>query len=125
MSEHINFRQRLDAVLRTQDIQQVQKFLVEEKQWDVDALPADIEFAMYMMIAGSPTLRDLHERARLWLIAHGHAEDAQAVLGSGQQAAKTGKSKQRFSGNVKGSQEGKRFQEQKKRGPAGSGGGPR
>ncbi len=33
-----------------------------------------------MMIAGSPTLRDLHGRAREWLVSHGHEADASAVL---------------------------------------------
>jgi len=35
---------------------------------------------MWMMIAGSPTLKDLHSQARTWLLSHGHAEDAQAFL---------------------------------------------
>jgi len=32
------------------------------------------------MIAGSPTLRDLHEQARQWLVGHGHEGEANAVL---------------------------------------------
>ena len=33
MAEHATFRQRLDAVLRTRDVQQVQAFLIAEDQW--------------------------------------------------------------------------------------------
>ena len=79
MSDHSTFRQRLDAVLRTCDVQQVSKFLIAENQWSVGQ-PADAEFAMWMMIAGNPTLRDLHERAYEWLMTHGHEEDAKIFL---------------------------------------------
>ncbi len=51
---------------------------------------------MWMMIAGSPTLRDLHEQARRWLVSHGHAEDADAVLRGGKSAGnKQGKGEPR------------------------------
>src|SRR2546429_8393484 len=79
MTNYANFRQRLDAVLRTLDVKQVRAFLIAEKQWQ-PGQPADPEFAMWMMIAGSATLRDLHGRAREWLISHGHEADANAVL---------------------------------------------
>jgi hypothetical protein len=79
MTDYANFRQRLDAVLRTLDVKQVSKFLIAENQWDAGA-PADPEFAMWMMIAGSQTMRDLHEQARQWLVSHGHEEEASAVL---------------------------------------------
>ncbi len=79
MTEHISFRQRLDAVLRTLDVKQVQEFLIAEKQWS-EGQPADPEFAMWMMIAGSPSLRNLHDRAYDWLMTHGHEEDATAFL---------------------------------------------
>jgi hypothetical protein len=79
MTDYASFRQRLDAVLRTLDVKQVSKFLIAENQWDEGA-PADAEFAMWMMIAGSQTLRDLHEQARQWLVSHGHEEEASAVL---------------------------------------------
>ncbi len=82
MTEYANFRQRLDAVLRMLDVKQVQEFLIAEKQWS-PGQPADPEFAMWMMIAGSPTLRDLHGQARQWLVSHGHEADADAVLGRG------------------------------------------
>jgi len=82
MTGYSNFRQRLDAVLRTLDMRQVREFLIAEKQWQ-PGQPADPEFAMWMMIAGSPTLRDLHDRARQWLVSHGHEEEANAVLRKG------------------------------------------
>ena len=92
MPEYANFRQRLDAILRTQDVKQVQDFLIAEKQWSVGQ-PSDSEFAMWMMIAGSPTLRDLHEKARTWLMTHGHEEDAKAFLTREKSGAKQGKGK--------------------------------
>ena len=79
MPDYASFRQKLDAVLRTLDVQQVSKFLIAENQWD-EGTPADPEYAMWMMIAGSQTLRDLHDQARRWLISHGHEEAANAVL---------------------------------------------
>ena len=79
MPDYTSFRQKLDAVLRTLDVQQVSKFLIAENQWD-EGQPADAEFAMWMMIAGSPALRDLHGQARQWLITHGHEDEANAVL---------------------------------------------
>ncbi|HEY6542018.1 MAG TPA: hypothetical protein VIZ18_13830 [Ktedonobacteraceae bacterium] len=83
MTEYASFRQRLDEVLRTLDVKQVSDFLIAEKQWQ-PGQPSDPTFAMWMMIAGSPTLRDLHEQARQWLVAHGHEEEANAVLNKGQ-----------------------------------------
>ena len=79
MPDYANFRQKLDAVLRTLDVQQVSAFLIAENQWDEGA-PTDPEFAMWMMIAGSQTMRDLHEKARQWLVSHGHEDEANAVL---------------------------------------------
>jgi hypothetical protein len=46
MTDYANFRQRLDAVLRTLDVKQVSKFLIAENQWDEGA-PPDPEFAMW------------------------------------------------------------------------------
>src|SRR5215467_15354890 len=79
MTDYANFRQRLDAVLRTLDVKQVRDFLIAERQWS-PGTPDDPEYAMWMMIGGSPALRDLHGRAREWLISHGHEADANAVL---------------------------------------------
>jgi hypothetical protein len=83
MTDHVSFRQRLDAVLRTLDVKQVQDFLIVENQWSVDT-PENPELAMWLMVAGSPTLKDLHGRAREWLVAHGHQEEADAILGRSQ-----------------------------------------
>jgi hypothetical protein len=85
MTEYTTFRQRLDAVLRTLDVKQVQEFLQAEKQWGPET-PGDPEFAMYMMVVGSSALRDLHDRALRWLVTHGHEEEAQAVLGRQQRS---------------------------------------
>jgi hypothetical protein len=79
MVDYARFRQRLDAVLRTLDVQQVQDFLIAEGQWS-PGQPADPQFAMWMMIAGTPTLSDLHGRAREWLMSHGHEEEAKALV---------------------------------------------
>src|SRR5438132_11629310 len=79
MTEYASFRQRLDAVLRTLNVKRVQDFLIAENQWDADT-PADPQFAMWMMIAGSPTLSDLHGRAREWLMSHGHEAEAKALV---------------------------------------------
>ncbi len=46
MAEYANFRQRLDTVLRTLDVKQVQDFLIAEGQWQPET-PAD--FAMWMV----------------------------------------------------------------------------
>lgn len=86
MSEYASFRQRLDAVLRTRDVSKVRAFMLEEQQWTADA-PADPAYAMWLMIAGTPTLKDLHSEARAWLVQHGHAEEASAVLSRGQRAS--------------------------------------
>ena len=48
MTEYANFRQRLDAVLRTLDVKQVSDFLIAEGQWQAGQ-PADAEFAMWMV----------------------------------------------------------------------------
>ena len=79
MTQQGNFRQRLDVVLRTLDVKQVQEFLIAEKQWS-EGQPSDPEFAMWMMVAGAPTLRTLHDRAYQWLMTHGHEADAAAFI---------------------------------------------
>jgi hypothetical protein len=89
MTEPASFRQRLDAVLRTMDVQRVREFLIAENQWSEEA-PADPETAMWMMIAGAATLRDLHGHAREWLMQHGHEREAEAILGKGKQQSAGG-----------------------------------
>ena len=87
------FRQRLDTVLRRKDPAALAAFLIAEGQWQ----PGDTsraEFAMWMMIAASPALGDLHEEARQWLMEHGHEAEAHAITGRGErgggQRAKSG-----------------------------------
>lgn len=75
-----NFRQRLDAVLWRRNPAQLRAFLVDEGQWQPEA-HTDEEAAMWMMIAASPVLADLHAEAGRWLMAHGHEHEAQAILG--------------------------------------------
>ena len=94
MTDYASFRQELDTVLRTLDVKQVQDFLITRGQWS-PGVPADPEFAMWLMIAGSATLQDLHGRAREWLVSHGHEAEAEAVLGRAKQReAQAGKKRQ-------------------------------
>jgi hypothetical protein len=92
MTDYAQFRQRLDAVLRTVDVEQVRQFMITEEQWDED-VPTDPTFAMWMMIAGSPTLQPLHAQAREWLMQHGHEDVAETVLGKGNEKRQPGKKK--------------------------------
>ena len=95
MADYTQFRQQLDAALRTLDFKQVQSFLIAQNQWSEDT-PADPEYAMWMMIAASPTLRALHGKAREWLVSHGHTNDALTILGGSQlEAEKRGKQQER------------------------------
>jgi hypothetical protein len=94
MTDYANFRQRLDTVLRTRDVKSVQKFLIAENQWSAGQ-PADPEFAMWIMIAGTPTLQDLHGHAREWLLSHGHEDEARALLERGKKQGGAMKKKRR------------------------------
>lgn len=87
-SNYASFRQRLDAALRTRDVGKVRALLIEEEQWTQDQ-PADPEYAMWLMIAGTLTLNDLHSEARQWLMQHGHTEAVDALF-SRQQARSQG-----------------------------------
>lgn len=82
MPDYQNFRQRLDAVLRTLDVKKVSEFLISEGQWD-EGSPADPAFAMWMMIGAALTLKELHPQAKAWLLANGHEEEAQAIFAKG------------------------------------------
>lgn len=84
-TDYASFRQRLDAVLRTRDVRQVRAFLIEEDQWSLDQ-PADPEYAMWLMIGGTPTLKELHGEARQWLVEHGHSEAADAIFSRAQKS---------------------------------------
>lgn len=99
MTEYVSFRQRLDAVLRSRDVQQVSSFLIAEDQWSPGS-PADPELAMWLMIAGSPALKDLHAEARRWLVAHGHETEAGAILGTGQSKSKNNRGSGKSSGGA-------------------------
>lgn len=87
MREMPQFRQQLDNLLRTRDVQRVQAFLIESGQW-YEGTPANPELAMWLMIAGSDKLRDLHMEAREWLASHGHENAAEAILGKAAGQAK-------------------------------------
>ncbi|GHO43063.1 hypothetical protein [Ktedonospora formicarum] len=80
MKEMPQFRQQLDNLLRTRDVQRVRAFLIESGQWYEDA-PADPLYAMWLMIAGSDKLSDLHAEAREWLLSNGHENVVEALLG--------------------------------------------
>lgn len=89
-----SFRQRLDTVLRRKDPAALSAFLITEGQWQPgDASRA--EFAMWMMIAASPALTDLHEQARQWLVSHGHEAEAQAITGRGGRGERDGEQQAR------------------------------
>jgi hypothetical protein len=74
------FRQRLDDTLRRRDPAALREFLVAEGQWPEDS--SNDEFAMWMMIAGSPALPELHAEADHWLMTHGHEADARLIAGN-------------------------------------------
>ncbi len=74
------FRRKLDDVLRRRDPAALQAFLIAEGQWTPDTT-TDPERAMWMMIATSPALHDLHDSAVRWLAEHGYTEEAR-VLGN-------------------------------------------
>jgi len=85
-NDYASFRQRLDMALRTRDVRQVCAFLIEEGQWTQDQ-PANPEYAMWLMIAGTATLKDLHGEARQWLIQHGHNEAVDALFSHQQKSS--------------------------------------
>jgi hypothetical protein len=76
------FRRHLDEVLSRREPEALRTFLIGEGQWQEGNTPADLEGAMWMMIAASPALRALHGEAERWLLAHGHEAEARAILGT-------------------------------------------
>jgi hypothetical protein len=74
------FRRKLDAVLRQRDPAALRQFLIDEGQWDAETT-TDPERAMWMMIATSPALGELHDEAVRWLADHGYEEEARALGG--------------------------------------------
>ncbi|HKD75820.1 MAG TPA: hypothetical protein VKB76_10005 [Ktedonobacterales bacterium] len=77
MTNYTDFRRALDAVLRRRDPQALCDFLIERGQWEPDAVP-DPAY-MWLMIAGSPALADLHAEAEVWLRAHGRVAQADEI----------------------------------------------
>lgn len=73
------FRSQLDSVLRKKDPEAVRRFLIERGQWD-EGSANDVEHAMWMMIAGSPALQNLHAEAQNWLMQHGYQAEAEMLL---------------------------------------------
>jgi hypothetical protein len=81
-SPHIDyqkFRSQLDAVLRQRDSALLRQFLIEQGQWTEDQ-QTDTEAALWMMIATSPALTDMHAEAERWLLSHGHEAEARAIF---------------------------------------------
>lgn len=74
------FRRDLDAVLARRDPAALRAFLIEQEQW-TEETTTDPETAMWLMIAASPTHNALHPEAEAWLRGHGHAAEAEAILG--------------------------------------------
>ncbi len=72
------FRSQLDSVLRSKNPEAVRQFLIEQGQWD-ESSAGDVEHAMWMMIAGSPTLQNLHAEAQSWLRQHGYHAEAEML----------------------------------------------
>jgi hypothetical protein len=73
-----DFRNQLDSILRTKNPEAVRQFLVAQGQWPENV--ANIERAMWLMIAGSPALREFHHEAQDWLISHGSQAEAEMLL---------------------------------------------
>ncbi len=84
MSESHNayqaFRARLDEVLRQKSPERLRDFLVAEGQWP-EQTTTDVEAALWMMIATSPSLSGDHAEAKRWLLSHGHENEAKAIFG--------------------------------------------
>lgn len=77
--DYQKFRSQLDAVLRQRDPALLRQFLIEQGQW-TEEQQTDTEAALWMMIATSPALTDLHAEAETWLLSHGHEAEAQAIF---------------------------------------------
>lgn len=79
-SPYDEFRDKLDAVLRQRDPAALRAFLVAEGQWDAGA-STDPERALWLMVATSKALGDLHGEAFQWLTDHGYTAEVHALLG--------------------------------------------
>jgi hypothetical protein len=74
------FRTQLDAILREKNPDHLRDFLVAQGQWPENAT-TNVEAALWMMIATSPALADLHGEAERWLRSHGHETEVKAIFG--------------------------------------------
>jgi hypothetical protein len=79
-SPYAEFREKLDAVLRQRDAAALRAFLITEGQWDADTT-TDAGRALWLMIATSPALGDLHAAAFEWLTVHGYSAEVHALQG--------------------------------------------
>lgn len=86
-SNYVDFRRDLDAVLRRRDPEALREFLIERGQWEPETTQ-DAEGYMWMMIAGSSALTNLHAQADAWLAAHGRAEEAEEIAARRSKAGK-------------------------------------
>ncbi len=73
-----NFLSQLESILRTRNPEAVRQFLVAQGQWPENV--ADVERAMWLMIAGSPALQEFHREAHNWLTSHGSQGEAEMLL---------------------------------------------
>jgi hypothetical protein len=90
------FRMRLDTILREKNPGRLRDFLVAQGQWPENAT-TNVEAALWMMIATSPALADLHDEAKSWLRTHGHETEVKAIFGERKTTrAKPGKGKRQF-----------------------------
>jgi hypothetical protein len=101
MMSFSEFRNQLDNVLRSKNPEAVRQFLIEQDQWDED-FPGDTEHAMWMMIAGSPTLKDLHTEALDWLMQHNYQAEAEMLRQRGQAPRKPSSTSARANSGARG-----------------------
>lgn len=94
------FRSQLDQILRSKNPETVRQFLVGQGQWDED-FAGDVEHAMWMMIAGSPTLPELHNEAQNWLVQHGYQAEAELLRERRQTPTKAAPAQSRTRGSTR------------------------
>jgi len=65
----------IGQVLRTRDLPQVKEFYIKWKErMELPPMPADdlLEAQMHQLICEFPSLSDLHDESRNWLVRHGY-----------------------------------------------------
>lgn len=95
------FRRELDATLSRRDPPALRAFLIAQGEW-TEETTTDPEAAMWLMIAASPAHRALHSDAETWLRTHGHAAEADAILGGRGGGGKRGGGKSQRPGGHQG-----------------------